>query len=133
MNEKKYRRGGHILSLDELAKQDFVYFRHKIYHEGWFGSWQLRFIKRNIGENGHIYYAEKVLPDKIECTKCKRRFAGMNELKRFLEIEVSYDDYATIDYDKELAKDENAIEFRGCPHCRTDQHLIDLEAYKENG
>lgn len=127
MNEKKYRRGGHILSLDELAKQKFVYFRHKIYHEGWFGSWQLRFIKRNIGENGHIYYAEKIVPDTIECTKCGSRFADKSELKRFLEVEISYDDYIVVDYSKMLAAEKNTIEFRGCPCCRTDRHLTDLE------
>lgn len=127
MNEKKYRRGGHILSLDELAKQDFVYLRHKIYHEGWFGSWQLRFIKRNIGENGHIYYAEKIVPDTIECRRCGRRFADKSELKRFMEAQIAADDISVIGYDKSLLDEPGVAVFKGCPNCRTDRFLIDLE------
>ena len=56
---KKYKRGEHILSLDELSKQEFVYWNHKITHCGWFMSWQLRMAARSIGLNGNIYYAVK--------------------------------------------------------------------------
>lgn len=57
--KRKYRKGGHILSLDELVKQDFVYWHDKIHPRGWFLSWQLRMTARAIGENGCIYYAIK--------------------------------------------------------------------------
>lgn len=127
MKQNKYRRGGHILSLDELAKQDFVYFRHKIYHEGWFGSWQLRFIKRNIGENGHIYYAEKVVPDTIICNKCGKKFADESELKRLMEVQIAADDIGIIDFDKNLTDEPGVEIIRGCPYCRTDAYLMDLE------
>ena len=126
----KYRRGGHILSLDELAKQKLVYFQHKIYHEGWFGSWQLRFIKRNIGENGHIYYAEKIAPDTIECSRCGRRFTDKSELKRFVEVHDGVDDVYVVGYDKGIAGAANTVVFRGCPDCRTERFLIDLEVKK---
>jgi len=56
MSEKKYRKGGKITSLDELAKQEFVYFFDKITHCGWFGNWQLKFAQRYI-ERGMLYYA----------------------------------------------------------------------------
>lgn len=57
--KNKYRKGGHILTLDELARQDFVYWYDKVVHHGWFKSWQLRFAECHIGENGCIYYAIK--------------------------------------------------------------------------
>ena len=58
-HKRKYRRGGHILSLDELVQQDLVYFRDKIQPKGWFMSWQLRMVSMLIGPNGCIYYAIK--------------------------------------------------------------------------
>lgn len=57
--KRKYRRGGHILSLDELARQEFVYWHDKIHPRGWFLSWQFRMAVENIGETGCIYYAIK--------------------------------------------------------------------------
>lgn len=56
---RKYRRGGHILSLDELVRQEFVYWNYKVTHRGWFIVWQLRMAAHAIGENGCIYYAIK--------------------------------------------------------------------------
>lgn len=55
--KKKYRKGGHILSLDELNRQDFVYWHDKITHRGWFRSWQFRMAAECIGEKGCIFYA----------------------------------------------------------------------------
>ncbi len=55
--KRKYRRGGHILSLDELARQDFVYWNDKITPRGWFMSWKFRMAANAIGEHGAIYYA----------------------------------------------------------------------------
>lgn len=56
MSKRKYRKGGKITSLDELAKQEFVYFFDKITHCGWFCSWQFRLVQRYI-ERGMLYYA----------------------------------------------------------------------------
>lgn len=56
--KKKYQKGDPITSLDELSKQEFVYFQHKIYHSGWFMSWQIIQVKRFI-DRGLLYYAEK--------------------------------------------------------------------------
>lgn len=60
MSKKKYRRGGHILSLDELARQEFVYWHDKITHRGWFLSWQFRMAAHAVGETGCIFYAIKI-------------------------------------------------------------------------
>lgn len=57
--KRKYHRGGHILSLDELASQDFIYWRNKVTPSGWFLSWQFRMAALAIGEKGCIYYAIK--------------------------------------------------------------------------
>ena len=57
--KRKYRKGGTITSLDELSKQEFVYFYHKITHCGWFMSWQFRMAKLFI-DRGCLYYAERI-------------------------------------------------------------------------
>ena len=57
MSNRKYERGEHIESLDELAKQDLVYMDHKVYHRGWFGSWQFRLLAGMVGKSGRLYYA----------------------------------------------------------------------------
>lgn len=57
--KRKYHKGDQITSLDELSKQEFIYFFDKITHCGWFMSWQFRMAKRFI-DRGCIYYAEKV-------------------------------------------------------------------------
>jgi hypothetical protein len=57
--KRKYRKGEQITSLDELSKQEFIYFRHKVTHCGWFMSWQLQTTKKFM-ELGYLYYAEKV-------------------------------------------------------------------------
>jgi hypothetical protein len=59
MKKRKYRKCGKITSLNELAKQEFVYFFDKITHRGWFGSWQFRFAQQYI-ERGYLYYAERI-------------------------------------------------------------------------
>jgi hypothetical protein len=57
--KRKYRKGEKITSLDELAKQNFIYFHDKITHGGWACAWQISLAKRYI-ENGWIYYAERI-------------------------------------------------------------------------
>ena len=97
MSKKKYRKGQHILSLDELVKQEFVYFNDKITHRGGVESWQLRFVRRHIGKNGRIYYAEKIAPDTIVCNKFGRRFTDESELKRLMEFQTGPDAVFVID------------------------------------
>ena len=56
--KRKYRKGDKIISLDELARQEFIYFFDKITHRGWFMSWQFSLATRYI-ERGCLYYAER--------------------------------------------------------------------------
>ena len=63
--KRKYRKGEKITSLDELVKQEFVYFADKINHIGWVKSWQVSLALRYI-ERGWLYYAEKIEEDENE-------------------------------------------------------------------
>lgn len=55
----KYRQGDRITSLDDMMKQELVYFHGKIYHKGWFQNWSLRMAANLVGANGMIFYAVK--------------------------------------------------------------------------
>lgn len=55
--KRKFTKGKPITSLDELSKQEFVYFFDKITHKGWFMSWQFRLAQQYI-ERGVLFYAE---------------------------------------------------------------------------
>lgn len=61
-SRSKYRPGKVILSLDELALQEFIYIHHKIYHRGWWQSLQFHFIKCKL-DAGCIRRAERVVED----------------------------------------------------------------------
>lgn len=60
----KYDVGEQLTSLDELAKQELVYFvkndYKKVYHSGWFLSWQFRKVKYDL-QTGSLY---KVIEEK---------------------------------------------------------------------
>ena len=57
--KRKYRKGDRITSLDELMKQEFVYFHDKILNYGFFGSWQIRLVQFYI-QKGILFYAESI-------------------------------------------------------------------------
>ena len=57
MSKRKWRRGPHIQSLDELARQDMVCWWDKPTPKGWFLSWQFRMAVNAIGSNGVVFYA----------------------------------------------------------------------------
>ncbi len=59
-HKRKYQKGGAINSLDEIAKQDFVYIKDKIYHAGWFMSLQFSYIKRHM-DAGYVFKAERMI------------------------------------------------------------------------
>jgi hypothetical protein len=61
-SKRKYKPGEVISSLDELASQEFIYIRHKIYHRGWWQSLQFHFVKRHM-DAGFIRKAERVVED----------------------------------------------------------------------
>lgn len=45
------------MSLDELARQDMVYWLDKPTSKGWFRSWMLGMAMNTIGSKGIIFYA----------------------------------------------------------------------------
>lgn len=44
----KYIKGEPITSLDELMKQEFVYFGGKVVNVGWFQNWQIGWTNRYL-------------------------------------------------------------------------------------
>lgn len=56
MGKRKFRPGGKIVSLDEVARQEHIYFCDKIYHRGWFGSWQFGWVAARLRQ-GLLRYA----------------------------------------------------------------------------
>lgn len=54
----KYRKGSRITCMEELVKQDVVFFREKVLHRGFFQSWQIRYAIIQI-ERGTLFRAEK--------------------------------------------------------------------------
>ena len=56
--KRKYTKGDRVTSIDELVQQEFVYINDKIYHAGWFMSFQLSWAKRLI-EVGCVFRADR--------------------------------------------------------------------------
>lgn len=59
----KFAAGEKIASIDELMKQDFVLCKAwdgemKVYHAGWFRSWQLQYVD-NLIKKSWLFYATK--------------------------------------------------------------------------
>jgi hypothetical protein len=64
---KAFKKGLRITNLDVISKLDFIIWHEKVYHKGWFLSWQTRFLLKQI-QLGQVYYAIKIKKD--EGTKC---------------------------------------------------------------
>lgn len=45
---KKYEEGELIQDMNELLQQEFIYMHNKIYHKGWFCSWQIQSAQQYI-------------------------------------------------------------------------------------
>lgn len=54
----KYKKGSRITCLEELVKQDMVFFRDKVLHRSFFQSWQIRYAIIQI-ERGTLFRAKK--------------------------------------------------------------------------
>ena len=57
MSKRKYRKGPPIFSLDELVRQEIVFWINKPTHNGWFMSWQLRMTANAMRKGRSVYYA----------------------------------------------------------------------------
>jgi hypothetical protein len=53
----KYRKGSKITNISDIVDREFIYYRHKLYHAGWFSSWSLNSILQYL-KQGEIYTAE---------------------------------------------------------------------------
>ena len=53
----KYRKGSRITCIEELAKQDVVFFRDKVLHRSFFQSWQMRYAIIQIAQ-GTLFHAD---------------------------------------------------------------------------
>ena len=58
-NKRKFKKGDVVSSLDELVDSEFVYWRDKVTHRGWFLSWQLKMTQDAI-KSGVIRKAIKI-------------------------------------------------------------------------
>lgn len=55
----KYKKGSRITCLEELVRQDVVFFSDKVLHRSFFQSWQIRYAVFQI-EHGTLFRAERV-------------------------------------------------------------------------
>lgn len=60
---KRYQKGKRVTNINQLEGTEFIYFMDKVYHHGWWGSWQYRLLKTWI-ERGAIWKAIKIEEDK---------------------------------------------------------------------
>jgi hypothetical protein len=59
MTKRKYEKGKQLTSIVELAFADIIYIRDKIYHKGWWGSMQYRYLEVEINR-GNVWLADKI-------------------------------------------------------------------------
>lgn len=64
MGRRKWRKGPHITSLDELARQEVVFWWDKPQSKGWFLSWQFRMAAQALQNGRAIRYA---MPEGVSC------------------------------------------------------------------
>lgn len=70
MGKRKFRPGGKIISLDEVARQEHIYFYDKIYHRGWFKSWQFGCMAAYL-QQGVLRYAVREEEQHEKSRRCK--------------------------------------------------------------
>ena len=58
MSKAIYEQGEVIESIEELAKQDFIYCRSKIIPKGFFQNWSLHYCLQELNY-GRLYYANR--------------------------------------------------------------------------
>ena len=58
MSKARYEQGEMIKSIEELAKQDFIYCRNKIIPKGFFQNWSLHYCLKVL-DFGMLYYANR--------------------------------------------------------------------------
>lgn len=83
----KYRKGSRITCMEELVRQDVVFFRDKVLHRSFFQSWQIRYAINQI-ERGTLFRAdERYVPMK----DWNRMFDGSDYEKESRGTEESHE------------------------------------------
>lgn len=67
MSKRKWQRGDLITSLDELNKQELIWYdfgggRGKVYHAGWWKSWQFHTLCIHL-EGRRLYTVKPTEPE----------------------------------------------------------------------
>ena len=58
MSKRKYKKGERIWTLEELDRQEFVFFQNKVYHKGFWQSWQYRWVLEKL-KRGQFFKADR--------------------------------------------------------------------------
>ena len=83
----KYIRGSQISCMEELVKQNVVFFHEKALHRSFFLSWQIRYALVQI-EKGTLFRAD----ERYDAKKCwNQRAAGSDYEKGFWGTEDSHE------------------------------------------
>lgn len=103
----KYTKGDVITTLDELDEQEFIYYRDKVYHAGWWKSWQYRMVV-NYLKKGYLYKAIPSTTPKT-FTTIHRRVQELEEVVKTLEKE--YPNHYIYERSVTTYEDENGNSF----------------------
>lgn len=57
MSKSEWRRGPHIMSIDEVVRQEMIFWKNSLYSKRGFTSWKVQTIADNVGKDGCIFYA----------------------------------------------------------------------------
>jgi hypothetical protein len=60
-SRSKFTKGERITTLDELYKQEYIYWNDKVYHKGWFRMWQFKMAFDILYTGSGLYHAIKVV------------------------------------------------------------------------
>lgn len=115
MSKRKWRRGPLITSLDELARQEVVFWWEKAQPKGWFLSWQFRMASQAIKNGRVIRYA---MPEGFSC-----RFSDEDILRAERRLHTE----PTLEGRRELIKLLNRVD-----PGRGDIHDV-IDRYEANG
>ena len=110
MSKRKYKKGERIWTLEELDRQEFVFFQNKVYHKGFWQSWQYRWVLENL-KRGQFFKADRADQVVFVCYEENRHsLAAENGAITDLCIKKSLGDAIDWIYDRlKVAKDEGFV------------------------
>lgn len=118
MAKRKWRKGPKISSLDELYRQEIIFWLDKPTPKGWFMSWQFRMAAQAL-KGGIIRYAmpesQSTRFSDVEIIRAERRLRtpppldGRKELIKLLNAH----DCGTADIDEVIDRYEDVLAYLG--------------------